>query len=735
MPPFPIPGFRISGAGFFVDYSGASGAEGLFIVADSSQNGRFWRLNTAGMHDIMTGDNQFTIQSPTGERMVVTVVHPQSVTFRTGTFLRDGAMDNGDKFPFGDEIFTHNKWIDFQSQDGEFLVVMTVLEEHQPIPSITAPGTGLFRTLQVGGQTITIAPDSIQAANWTEPFVAIASPTGGSRVPSQRPLAVDLQLDAGGREVTHVELRINGAVVGQDNSAPWNLVWNNPVTGRHVATARVQFADGTHLESHPVLIHVVQPRDAFAVTPAVTYDATNGPRPVPGGVGYINRNGRVDYYMVDFGPGNGANLLRLQFNVLNGGHVDVFLNSRDNPALGRIQLSGSSNTFELEIPPVSGMHDVIFLFNGSTGVGTFASFQFDSIEPRPEALFEVNPSTGFAPLTVSFNATASTAPLGTTLVSYAWDFGDGNFATGAQVQHIYQQGGNYFPRLTVTASNGSAHQAVTQIFVDEPRYAQSVAILPEFPIISPGTTLAFSAVLLDQFGEWMQPQPSGFDWSVDAGGQVGSNGLFTSNGERGEFLVSAYAAGVLGTTVITVGNLPPTAVIAANRIAGVPPFTVVFDGTQSSDPDGTVVAWEWTVGPGQVLFGPQPVYSFREVGEHTVVLTVYDDEGASASTELTILVEEPDPRVFVEDNGLVVIEGEHFRELRRNGDSIEWSVQSSTAGFAGSGYVALPEISGNVNWPAGAEVVYAVQITNPGTYYVSIRRIAPQEVTIHCTWA
>ena len=52
-----------------------------------------------------------------------------------------------------------------------------------------------------------------------------------------------------------------------------------------------------------------------------------------------------------------------------------------------------------------------------------------------------------------------------------------------------------------------------------------------------------------------------------------------------------------------VGNRPPAAVISATPTTGVAPLTVSFDGSASTDPDGTVKSWAWSFGDGSVATG------------------------------------------------------------------------------------------------------------------------------------
>jgi PKD repeat protein len=53
---------------------------------------------------------------------------------------------------------------------------------------------------------------------------------------------------------------------------------------------------------------------------------------------------------------------------------------------------------------------------------------------------------------ISFNGSASTPATGGTIVSYLWDFGDSETASGAVVNHAYDAPGTYTVSLTVTGS-------------------------------------------------------------------------------------------------------------------------------------------------------------------------------------------------------------------------------------------------------------------------------------------
>ncbi len=72
----------------------------------------------------------------------------------------------------------------------------------------------------------------------------------------------------------------------------------------------------------------------------------------------------------------------------------------------------------------------------------------------PVAAFTLSAAEGPAPLSVTFDASASTDPDGE-ITSWQWDFGDGAAGSGQVVTHDYTHPGFHFPRLTVTDNRGA----------------------------------------------------------------------------------------------------------------------------------------------------------------------------------------------------------------------------------------------------------------------------------------
>jgi cytochrome c len=81
----------------------------------------------------------------------------------------------------------------------------------------------------------------------------------------------------------------------------------------------------------------------------------------------------------------------------------------------------------------------------------------------PVASFTASPSSGPAPLTVTFDGSASNDPDGQP-ITYEWAFGDNTTSTtGPTVQHTYGAAGSYTATLVVRDGSGNASPPASQI--------------------------------------------------------------------------------------------------------------------------------------------------------------------------------------------------------------------------------------------------------------------------------
>ena len=168
-----------------------------------------------------------------------------------------------------------------------------------------------------------------------------------------------------------------------------------------------------------VTVRVV-PRPPVAVASATP---TSGDAPLPvafTAAGSSDLDGSIVAYAWDFGDGTSATGAAVTHTYPAGGAYTATLTVTDNDGLtGSAALTISARAFN----------------------------QF------PAAVASATPSTGVAPLVVTFTA-AGSSDLDGSIVAYAWDFGDGTGATGASATHTYLTGGSFTATLTVTDERG-----------------------------------------------------------------------------------------------------------------------------------------------------------------------------------------------------------------------------------------------------------------------------------------
>jgi len=68
------------------------------------------------------------------------------------------------------------------------------------------------------------------------------------------------------------------------------------------------------------------------------------------------------------------------------------------------------------------------------------------------------------------------------------------------------------------------------------------------------------------------------------------------------------------------------------------PLTVSFNAAGSSDPDGSIVSYQWSFGDGGSATGVTTLHTYSTQGTYTATLTVTDDDGRTGSTTQVIVV-------------------------------------------------------------------------------------------------
>ena len=145
-----------------------------------------------------------------------------------------------------------------------------------------------------------------------------------------------------------------------------------------------------------------------------------------------------------------------------------------------------------------------------------------TVNTPPEAAFEATPVKGNEPLEVTFDASSSfDHDSGDSIVSYEWDFGDGESDTGMQVNHTYQSAGTYQATLTVSDTFGGVGQATASAAVKPAGTPTAVAEA------SPLTGTAPLTVQFVADGSSDDLTITLYDWDFDEGFRLNENGYPT----------------------------------------------------------------------------------------------------------------------------------------------------------------------------------------------------------------
>lgn len=308
-----------------------------------------------------------------------------------------------------------------------------------------------------------------------------------------------------------------------------------------------------------------------------------------------------------------------------------------------------------------------------------SNFQLDwlqfATQQAPVADLQVDVDSGPAPLTVSFDASASYDPDGT-ITDFEWDLdGDDTFneagdeaaARGSSsASHTYAAPGTYLAKVRVTDNAGVTDIALREINPGTGQPPQAVLMANPQSGDKPLTVSFNAAGSTDPDGVITD-----YEWDLDGNG-VYNEELQGEDQYRGAQTAqyTYLSAGDFDATVrvtdnegnkdtafvtIHVTNAPPVAAINATPPSGPAPLDVVFDALDSTDDGGTIIDVEWDLDGNGVFNEPgmeadargnfvTGTYQYNDPGDYSPSVRVTDDDGAQ-DTAGTVVHATNDPPV------------------------------------------------------------------------------------------
>ncbi len=241
------------------------------------------------------------------------------------------------------------------------------------------------------------------------------------------------------------------------------------------------------------------------------------------------------------------------------------------------------------------------------------------------------PASGIVPLPVAFGATVAG---GTAPYTYAWVFGDGAVASGANPSHTYSSAGSFTATVTVTDSASHVATASVTITAFDP-LAVSCSASPSSgpPPLNVGLSASVSGGLPPYTFDWNFGDGSAHGSSAGASHQYLHGGTYTAT-----LTVSDTVGNSATCSTTVVASVPPPVVASVRKVA--PPFTLVVTGSNLQSGISVKVnssAWSGVIwkSTGKIkVTGGASLKAAVPKGA-TTLLTFVNPDGGEASTTFT----------------------------------------------------------------------------------------------------
>jgi PKD repeat protein len=207
------------------------------------------------------------------------------------------------------------------------------------------------------------------------------------------------------------------------------------------------------------------------------------------------------------------------------------------------------------------------------------------------------------------------------IVSWLWDFGDGESSTEQNPTHVYAQDGTYSVSLLVTDDDDATGEDMTYVEVADVDPVADFVASPVSGIEPLSVTFRDLSTSYDGISSWLWDFGDG-----ESSTEQNPTHVYAQDG--------TYSVSLLVTddddetdedmTYVEVADVDPVADFVASPVSGIEPLSVTFRDLSTSH-DG-VSSWLWDFGDGQISLEQNPTHVYAQ-GVYSVSLTVEEEDG------------------------------------------------------------------------------------------------------------
>jgi uncharacterized protein (TIGR02145 family) len=249
------------------------------------------------------------------------------------------------------------------------------------------------------------------------PSCDIMAPVNGLEITKGETIIISVEASDSDGEINEVRFFVDETIIGEVADEPYILNWTteNEALGQHAIKATSIDNNGKSTSDNIDIVLVEHSGEAPIA--GFTASPSNGYAPLTVIFSDQSINGPESWYW-NFGDGDTSVLQNPSHTYENNGIFKV-----------RLITANGFGADTLEKP---------------------ACIRVDEAGEVPVAVFQANPSMGFAPLTVSFTDQSINGP-----DHWSWDFGDGNSSVEQNPEHTYDNIGTYTVSLLASNEFGS----------------------------------------------------------------------------------------------------------------------------------------------------------------------------------------------------------------------------------------------------------------------------------------